>query len=422
MTTIIRHIWSTFAPLRNQNLKLYTTARAVSMVGTWMQTTAQAWLVWELSHSAVSLGIVGGMAMLPFLFLAPWTGVWADRLNRKTLLFATQASTMLLAFVLALLVQTHAVQIWHVYLLALLLGCVTALDLPTHHTFLGDLSGIGDVRNAILINNIVFQLSRLLGPTIAGLLIGWVGMAPVFWLNGLSYLAVIWALTQVSTKQTPSVHRDKPFHEFIESLRFIRNHPKVQYLFAFSILVSFLAFSSLQMLAAYASDILHGGSAILGLLMGASGLGAFLGSLVVAPLVYRAPKIGVALAVACSWTGGCFFWLACSESLSLSLAAIAVGSLAMPAVTTATSGLIQVLAAEGMRARLASAWLMIFFGVQPLATFLVGYYAHYVGVAIAIGLNGALMIVGSLVLTLGSSELRKWVNPPMTIQPPTIPA
>jgi MFS family permease len=404
------HILATFTPLRNRNLRRYVTAQAVSMIGTWMQATAQAWLVWELSHSPASLGILGMLGMIPFLFLAPWTGVWADRVNRRRLLRITQTAAMCLAFVLAILVQTDTIRLWHVYTMAVLLGCVSAFDLPTHQAFLGDLSGLGDIRKAILINNIVFQSSRLIGPTLAGLLIGVAGISIAFWLNGLSYLAVIWTLSKVSVHQSYPPRRGKSFQEFTESLRFIRDNPRIQYLFAFSIFVSFLAFSSHQIMAAYVSDVLKSGPATLGVLMGASGLGAFFGSLFITPMVYRSPRIGYTLAKACTWSGVWLFVMARSGSLTLSLIAMAAASVAMPVVLTTSNGLIQSLSAEGMRGRLVSAWLMIVFGIQPIAALLVGYYASYAGVTTAIGLNGVLMVVGSFVLLAGSADLRRWNN------------
>jgi MFS family permease len=409
-------IRATFGPLSNRNLRRYVSAQAVSMTGTWMQATAQAWLVWKLSHSPASLGILGTFGMIPFLFLAPWTGVWADRVNRRNLLRITQTASMFLAFTLALLVQTDVIRLWHVYLMAILLGCVSAFDIPTHQAFLGDLSGIADLRKAILINNIVFQSSRLVGPMLAGLLIGVAGISAGFWINGLSYLAVIWALSRVSVRPTVPPRRGKSFQEFVESIRFIRDTPRIQYLFAFSVFVSFLAFSSHQIMAAYVSEVLRSGPATLGVLMGFSGLGAFFGSLIVTPITYRSPRIGFTLAKACTWSGAWLVVLACSRSLPLSLLAMAFASAAMPVVLTTSNGLIQCLSAEGMRGRLVSAWLMVVFGVQPIAALLVGFYASFAGVPAAIALNGILMVAGSVILLAGSPGLRGWRhtgNPPL---------
>lgn len=350
--------------------------------------------------------------MFPFLFLAPWTGVWVDRLDRKKLLRVTQSLAMTIAFTLAFLVQSDAAQLWHVYLLAVLLGCVNAFDFPTHMTFVGDLSGVADTRRGIMLNNIVFQSSRLLGPTLAGFLIGAVGLPIAFWINGISYLAVILTLSRISVHSSPVTRRKKSLHEFLEGLRFIRNHPHLQYLFAFSALVTFLFFSSHQIMAAYVSKVLQSGPNTLGVLLGASGFGALVGSLMITPVAQRSEKIGRTLTLACSWTGLWLIVLASSRTLSLSLFAMASAAIAIPVVLTTASGLIQTLAAEGMRGRLLSAWMMVVLGVQPLAAFLVGLFADYVGVAIAIGLNGILLVIGAMVLLGGSPDLRKWRTTP----------
>ncbi len=404
----IAQLLATFSPLSNRNVKLYIGGLAISHIGTWMQNTALAWLVWNLKHSASALGVVGTMGMLPFLFLAPWAGVWADRLDRRKLLIGTQFTSMALALVLAILVQTETVQIFHVYLLALLLGCVNALDMPAHQAFLCDLSGVVHVRKTILLNNIVFQACRLSGPFIAGCIIHWVDLQAAFWLNCLSFAPLILSLQKVNAQPLRNLRRTKSLSEFMESLRFVQADRKIQYLFLFTVFVTFFAFSNFQILAAYASQVMNGGPDILGLLMSAPGLGALVGSLVIIPFVNRFSRIGVVLASACTWTGVCFLALAVSQSLPISLLALILGATTIPVVMATVAGLIQTMSTDMMRARLASVWLMVVFGVQPLAYLGVGYYAQLVNVRAAIALNGLLMVISSLVLIGGLKELRAW--------------
>ena len=177
MPKIAFRFLDSFLPLRNWNLSVYLSGQAISLIGTWMQVTAQAWVVWSLTHSTAALGVVAMLGTLPILLLGPWTGVWADTLDRRRLLIVSQTSAMVLAITLALLVQTGVIQVWHVYVLATLLGIVTALDMPTQQAFIGDLSGMEQLRQAVVINNMLFQVSRMIGPALAGLVVARLGAA-----------------------------------------------------------------------------------------------------------------------------------------------------------------------------------------------------------------------------------------------------
>ncbi|MFH1263313.1 MAG: MFS transporter [Pseudomonadota bacterium] len=400
---------ATFAPLRNRNIRRYLVSQGISLTGTWMQNTAAAWLVWELSHSATALGLLAFLGLTPFLILGPWMGVWADRVDRRRLLLATQTASMSLAFLLAILVGTGEVRLWHVYLLAFLFGSIATLDLPGHQAFLNDLSDAGEVGRTFVVEKIIYQLSRLVGPPIAGLLISTVGTATVFWLNGLSFVAVLWALRRIEVRPSPSRRAKTSLAELLEGVRFLGAHRKIQYLFLFSLLVAFFGFSSQQMLAAYASQILHEGPRALGFLMGASGLGALAGSLWIAPRAHRARRIGVVLCVACCWIGISLLGLAGTHSLPLAMGAMAAATLAMPVVMVTSAGMVQLLSESGMRARMASLWMTLTYGLQPCATFLVGWHANAAGVGFAIGMNGALIAAASLSL-LALPDLRKWIN------------
>src|SRR2546426_6903322 len=201
MPKIATRFLDSFLPLRNWNLRVYLSGQAISLIGTWMQVTAQAWVVWSLTHSTTALGLVAMLGTLPILLLGPWTGVWAAALDRSRVLVATQMGAMVLAATLAVLVQTGAIQVWHVYIFATLLGIVTALDMPAQQAFIGDLSGMEQVRQAVVINNMLFQVSRMLGPALAGLVVAQLGAAPAFWLNGVSFLAVIGRLLMVRADQ-----------------------------------------------------------------------------------------------------------------------------------------------------------------------------------------------------------------------------
>src|SRR2546427_967893 len=189
--TVASRFVASFLPLRNRNLRVYLGGQAISLIGTWMQVTAQAWVVWSLSHSTAALGVVAMLGTLPILLLGPWTGVWADTLDRRRLLIVSQTSAMVLAITLALLVQTGVIQVWHVYVLATLLGIVTALDMPTQQAFIGDLSGMEQLRQAVVINNMLFQVSRMIGPALAGVVVARLGAAGAILPDRARFLPVL---------------------------------------------------------------------------------------------------------------------------------------------------------------------------------------------------------------------------------------
>src|SRR6266851_9222194 len=233
-----RTLRDNFSPLRYPNFRLYFSGQAISLIGTFLQVTAQAWVVWQLTHSEAALGIVGMLNALPLLLFSLYAGVWVDRLDRRKLLIATQAASMLLAFVLAVLTQTGLVQIWHIYVLSFLLGTVNALDLPAQQAFLGDLAGMAEVRKAVNLNVTLVQMSRILGPALAGSLVARIGVAPAFWLNGLSFLAVIASLIIVRAAQQQARPRANTgqFKQIVEGVGYLRGDPRMVDLFLLAIL------------------------------------------------------------------------------------------------------------------------------------------------------------------------------------------
>jgi MFS family permease len=191
----------TFIALRHRNFRLFWFGQMISLVGTWMQTTAQAWLVLELTHSAWLLGVVGALQFLPILALALFGGVLADRLPKRRVLLFTQSSAMIQAAIMWVLVATGHIQVWEIMILASLLGLTNALDMPTRQAFVPEMVGLDDLPNAIALNSSLFNLARVLGPGLGGLLIAWLGVAPLFLLNAISFIAVIFGLALIDIRK-----------------------------------------------------------------------------------------------------------------------------------------------------------------------------------------------------------------------------
>ncbi len=409
MQNALSTLRSSFSPLRYPNFRIYLGGQAISLIGTWLQVTAQGWLVWKLTGSEASLGLVNMFGSLPLLVLTPWTGIWADRLDRRKLLIITQIGAMLLAFALAFLVQTDLIQLWHVYGLSLLLGVITALDLPAQQAFLGDLSGMGEVRKAVNLNIMMLQVSRILGPAIAGFLVGAIGAAPAFWLNGLSFLAVVASLVVVrANNQVRASQSGGALDGFVQSLRFVARQPRLVDLMIFAILITFFGLSIIiSQLPSFNGTVLDNEPNTLGWLMAASGAGALIGVTIIAPLAQTARRTGIVLAIATIWMGIWYLFLSVSTSLPIAAVSLFFASFTPPAVLTTVNGLVQIAAPPTMRARLLSLFLMISFGTQPLAALAVGYVAEHLSVPVAIQLNGLAMIVLAGVMLLRPA-LRRW--------------
>ncbi len=407
-----------FSPLRFRNFRIYIGGQAISLIGTWIQTTAQGWLVWQLTGSEAANGMVQALSALPILLLGPWAGVWAERLDRRKLLIGTQIGLMLLAFILALLVQTGLVQIWHVFVLSFLLGVITAIDLPAQQAFLGDLAGMGEVRKAVNLNATVLQISRMVGPAIAGSILASQGLAPTFWINGLSFLAVIASLVVLQSnqvrRQTGPVH---PLGEIREALRYLRTHPRMQDLFIFATLVVLLVISIIMsQLPAVAEKLLGGNAQTFGLLQSASGAGALISVLIVIPVFQSLKRSGLALTGAVLWMGIWLLVFGLSRSLLLSVTSLFLGSMGAPTVIATSLGLLQVMSPQDMRARLLSLFTMISFGLQTVAVLVVGALAENLGIATAIEINALLLLTGGVLMFLLRKGLKDW-----QISTPSVP-
>jgi MFS family permease len=403
-----------FNPLKNPNLRMYLGGQAISLLGTWMQGTAQSWLVWELTKSESSLGTVVMLNSLPLLLLAPWAGGFADRFNRRMILLVTQSIAMMLAFALAFLVQTHLVQIWHIYLFAFILGVVAALDFPAQQAFIGDLSGMSQIRQAITLNVMALQVARMLGPALAGFIVKAVGIAAAFWINGASFLFVLFSIFMVKSHQQESKpHRDSGRWQFFETLDYVRTQPRMVDLLAFAGLATFFGFSIFNLLPAVADTVLHGDSQTFGLLAGSSGAGALISTIFLLPLSQSAKKIGRIVGGAAIWMGAFYFLLSRSAYLPLSMASIFFVSLGMPLVLTTGLGVMQFLAPGDMRARIISLFTMLSFGLQPISVLAAGYAAELFGVQTIIVINAICLAVGAAALLFFRTGLLQWELKPL---------
>lgn len=396
------------SPFSGRDFRIHMAGQAVSMLGNWMYGTAHAWLVWQLSHSTVALGVAGAMGMLPFLILGPWAGPWADRVDRRRLLIVLNALSMVQVLVLAALVEAETVRLWHVYLLTLILGCVGAVTLPAQHAFLADLTGVVEVRRAVVLHSNLLHGSRILGPALAGVLIPARGIPLVLGLYASALAAAIGCLLLVRSVQDRSPSRESAVRQFADGVRFIARQGRVQDLLLLSMLITFFGISNGQLMPAFATRVLAGDAQVLGMLLGASGVGALLGSLLAVVVTARVRPVGILLGAAAVWAGLSWVFVSVSTAPSPLTVGVMSASVAAPIIGATASGMLQVLSPPDMRGRLLSIWLMLSLGVQPLAFLAVGFVAGAFGPSVAVRTNGFLLILGAGALLAFRSGLSRW--------------
>jgi MFS family permease len=384
---------TTFRSLRHRNFQLYFGGQLISVAGTWMQVMAQAWLVYQISHSDLTLGIVGFASAIPALIVSPWGGVVVDRVPKRGLLIITQASAMLLALILAALAFTNSVQVWHVVALAAGLGLVNSFDGPARQAFVVEMVGREDLTNAIALNSMMFNSARVIGPAIGGLLLATVGPAWCFLINGLSYLAVIaglWAM-QLSA---PRFRRAlaAPLKELAGGLRYVWQHVEQFALLLMALIFAVFGMSYATVLPAFADQVLHSGATGYGLLNAATGLGAVIGAFIIARnggggrrgqlLVWASLAFPVVLFA---------FAFVTAFPVSL-LLALGLGLLFMVQFTLINT-LLQLRVADEMRGRVLSLYSLSFFGFAPFGNLATGSLAGYWGLSLTIGRSAIVALV-----------------------------
>jgi MFS family permease len=386
-----------FRALKHRNFQLFIAGQLVSLVGTWMQTTAQLWLVYRLTGSAALLGVFGFANQIPMLVLASVGGYVGDRYSRHRGVIATQTISMLLAFLLAVLTLTNVVHVWHLIAITLLVGIVNAFDVPIRQAFFVQMVGKEDLPNAIALNSSIFNGARVVGPAIAGFAIAWVGEGWCFFLNGLSFLAVIFAL--MAMRIEPQERKDSgesPLQSLLQGFRFAMNDRPIR---SALLLLSMLSLFGLQysvFMPIFAEDVLHSGARGLGFLMSAAGVGAVLGALQFAARTnYKGlAKWIAAMSVICSV---CLLVFSQSKIFWLSIVVLFVVGFAATSQMAATNTTVQNRSPDALRGRLMAVYATMFMGVQPIGALLAGGIAKRFGAPATLAIFGGVCLLGSLV-------------------------
>lgn len=401
--------------LRHRNFQLFFSGQLISLIGTWMDNVAEGWLVYRLTKSPLLLGVATFAGQIPVFLLAPVGGMIADRWDRRKVVIGTQIASMILAGILAGLTLAGIVTVWEVIVIAVLIGMVNAVDIPTRQAFLVEMVGREDLMNAIALNSSMFNAARVVGPSIAGLLVAWKGEGWCFLLNSLSYIAVIAGLFAMKIARKAAEHIASPLDHIAEGFRFARNTGPIRSILMLIALVSLVATPYTVLMPIFAAQILHGNARTLGILMGASGLGAMSGALLLAGRS-RIQGLGRWVAMSGAGFGISLICFSFSPWLPLSVAfLVPVGFCAMVELG-ACNTLIQAMVPDRLRGRIMALYSMMFMGMVPIGALLSGFLADHIRAPWTVAIGGFGAILGAIAFGRHLPKLRVEARQLLTAQ------
>jgi len=390
----------TFSALKHRNFRLFFAGQFVSLIGTWAQNTAQGWLVYQLTGSKMLLGVVAAIGSAPMILFSIWGGSVADRHPKRQIVLWTQATMMMSAFVLAALVASGKIQVWHIAALAAVGGAALAFDMPARQAFIMDMTSREDLMNAVSLNSSIVNGARVVGPSLAGLLMAHAGIAMCFFLNGLSFIAVIAGLLMMRLpKFTPHPHSGSALGHALEGFSYVWGHWRLRTMLILFAVVGIFGWSYAVMMPAFARDVLHVDERGYGMLLSANGVGAFLGALTVASLGHRISRRVLVL-------GGLWIFsamllmLAFVTNYYLALLCLAVAGWGMLLFFSTINTLLQTSASDAMRGRVMGIWALVFGAMTPLGGLEAGAFSHYLGLPWAIAVGAMVCALGGVVVGL----------------------
>jgi MFS family permease len=385
---------STFAALKIRNYRLYFSGQVVSNTGTWMQRIAQDWLVLSITNSPIAVGVTTALQFLPMLLFGLWGGVIADRYPKRTLLIGTQLVMAVLAAVLAVLTLTGHVQVWNVYAAAFGLGLVAVVDTPTRQTFVNEMVPPALIRNAVSLNTGNFQLARMVGPAVAGVLITVVGSGWAFAFNAVSYLAVIGGLLLMNTRELQQFQRaPRAKGQVREGLRYVRNRPNLLWIIVLIFFIGTFGYNFAIILSAYAKNVFDSGAAVYGLLNTALAVGSVVGALLAARRATA--KMGFLFAMSGGFAAMLILTGLTPWFIPFAIALVVTGWLSVSFNTTANAT-VQLSTDSAVRGRVMSLYMLVFAGGTPIGSPIVGAITEHWGAPMALIVSGTICLLATL--------------------------
>lgn len=399
-----QHIFSAFPPFAYRNYQLWFSGQLTSLIGTWIQTIAQGWLVLQLTNSALWVGAIAALNSLPVLLFGLWGGVIADRFPKKRLLFITQFLSMICAFTLGILTLLNIVNVYHIAILALSLGIIATVDMPTRQSLAVELVEKEHLSSALALNSGTFNAARVIGPGFAGILIAIVGIGGAFIINGISFLGVLIALFFIEIKERPHAVHSHPIKAIKEGVRYALSHSTIKTLLIFAGITSIFGWSYSIVMPVIVKDVFHLGAAEFGYFSAASGLGALVGAIVVSSNVKKISPMKFMI------TGSLMFSLALilfsfSSIVWIALLLLFFSGLGILMQYTMINSTIQHMVEDKFRGRVMSIYVLMFAGMQPFAGFQVGYIAEHFGPQIAIRIGAIIVMAFGLFLYFNRKKL-----------------
>ncbi|MGE5629697.1 MAG: MFS transporter [Caulobacteraceae bacterium] len=401
--TASKFIKKNFPALTHNDFRYFWTGQCISLIGTWMQNVGQSWLVYTLTDSPFLTGLIGAVQFLPVMVMSLFAGVIIDKLPKKKIIMITQATAMILALIMAALVFTNTIRYWHIVIIAFLLGCSNTIDMPARQTYMMEITGREDLMNAIALNSAVFNLARIIGPSIGGILLAYAGTGWCFLLNGISFIAVLYGLSRIKTK--PYVRTVKSgtniLQEIKDGLRYIKGEILLTKTLLMVTVVGIFVFNFSVLLPVLTKEPLHLDGKAYGALMSSLGIGSLIGALIASGKGRKGPKYLVMFESSIS-VSILFVLLGLSRTyLLIALILGVVGIFNIQFSTTANST-IQINSSDEYRSRVMSVYTLLFSGVTPFGNLFAGYVSGKFGAPAAYIISGTIIFVLIVLINLFS--------------------
>lgn len=403
-----------FCSLRHRNYRLFFAGQSISLIGTWMQKIAVSWLVYRLTGSVFMLGIVSFIGQLPTFVVTPFAGVIADRHNRHHLLIITQILSMAQAFALAFLVLTQTVAIWQLIVLSLFLGTVNSFDIPIRQSFTVDMieEGGENLGNAIALNSSMVNIAKLIGPSVAGILIAMVGEGMCFLVNALSYLAVIVSLLAMNVRpRKREIKETKIVQELKDGFNYALKFTPIKYILILLAVISLMGHPYFVLMPVFAKDILHGGPQTLGFLMASSGVGALLGALYLASRRSVRGLLGRIITISATIFSLAIIAFSFSQNLKISMPLLLFVGFGMMVQMAASNTILQTIVEENKRGRIMSFYTMAFMGMTPFGNLLAGSLASRIGAPDTLLIGGLCCLAAVFIFIRKIPVLKNEIRP-----------
>jgi MFS family permease len=395
----------TLRALRHRNFQLFFGGQLISLVGTWMQSVAQAWLVYRLTGSSLLLGIVAFASQIPIFLLSPVGGTVADRYNRHRVVIATQTTSMVLAAILATLTLGHWIKVWELIVLASSLGVVNAFDIPARQSFLVEMVGREDLMNAIALNSSMFNGARVVGPAIAGILVASIGEGWCFFANAVSFIAVIAGLLMMKIAPRKAEQHASMMKHIAEGFQFAQRATPVRNLLYLVGLISLAGVPYTVLMPIFADRILHGGAWGLGVLMGATGVGAMVGALTLASRT-GVQGLGRIAAYSAAGFGASLVIFAFSRNFIFSMIILVPTGFTLMTQMACANTLIQAMVPDRLRGRMMALYSMMFMGMSPVGGLFSGIAADWIGARWTVAIGGIACVVAAGIFYLKLAAVR----------------